>query len=119
MDGVPRPMSNFFTFAVLSLALVLVILCAAYVVNRPVSGYEKNASYECGFLPWGDARDHFSIQFYVIGLLFILFDLEVVFLMPFCFDVAAVSAWGFAGMLLFMTIVIFGFYYEWAIGLID
>jgi len=87
-------------------------MLATYLVNLPSSDYEKHSAYECGFEPFGDARSFFDIHFYVIGLLFIIFDLEVVFLIPFVVDLANISLFGYINMFIFMTIVLIGFYYE-------
>lgn len=81
----------FFSFLIIAIALVLVILAAAYFINTPTNDYEKHSPYECGFEPFGDARSFFDIHFYTIGLLFIIFDLEVVFLVPVIVDVANLS----------------------------
>lgn len=112
-------MTNLLTFIIISTILILIILVATYFINIPSNDYEKHSAYECGFEPFGDARSFFDIQFYTIGLLFIIFDLEVVFLIPFVIDIANISAWGYFNMLMFMLVVIVGFYYEWAIGLLN
>jgi NADH:ubiquinone oxidoreductase subunit 3 (subunit A) len=78
----------------------------------PSNDYEKHSAYECGFEPFGDARSFFDIHFYTIGLLFIVFDLEVVFLIPFVVDLSNMTLFGYANMLIFMAIVLAGFYYE-------
>jgi NADH:ubiquinone oxidoreductase subunit 3 (subunit A) len=105
-------MTNLITFLSISIILILIILVATYFINIPSSDYEKHSAYECGFEPFGDARSFFDVQFYTVGLLFIIFDLEIVFLIPFIVDIANVSAWGYFNMLGFMLIVIVGFYYE-------
>lgn len=99
--------------------LMLIILAATYFINIPSNDYEKHSAYECGFEPFGDARSFFDVQFYTIGLLFIIFDLEVVFLMPFVIDITNISAFGYFNMVIFMIVVATGFYYEWAIGLLN
>jgi NADH-quinone oxidoreductase subunit A len=119
MNEVRSKMTNLFIFLVISIVLILVILAATYFINIPVNNYEKHSAYECGFEPFGDARSFFDVQFYTIGLLFIIFDLEVVFLIPFVIDISNISAFGYFNMLVFMFVVIAGFYYEWAIGLLN
>jgi NADH-quinone oxidoreductase subunit A len=104
-------MINFVTFVIISAALVGVILAATLFINITSNDYEKHSAYECGFEPFGDARSFFDVQFYVIGLLFIIFDSEIVFLLPFVIDINNISAGGFFSMLAFMGIVIVGFYY--------
>jgi len=112
-------MANLITYLITSVGLVLIILVATYVINIPTNDYEKHSSYECGFEPFGDARSFFDVQFYTIGLLFIIFDLEIVFLLPFVMDIGNTSAFAYANMIIFMGVVIIGFYYEWGIGLLN
>jgi NADH-quinone oxidoreductase subunit A len=99
-------------YIAISIILVLLILAATYFVNIPTTDFEKHSAYECGFEPFGDARSFFDIHFYTIGLLFIIFDLEIVFLIPVVVDISNLSFLGFVNMLLFMVIVLVGFYYE-------
>jgi NADH-quinone oxidoreductase subunit A len=112
-------MLNLFTFFAISCILTGVIVAATYFINLPSNDYEKHSAYECGFEPFGDARSFFDIHFYIIGLLFIIFDLEVVFLIPFVVDLSNITLLSYINMLLFMIIILIGFYYEWAIGLLE
>jgi NADH-quinone oxidoreductase subunit A len=112
-------MLSLFAYLITAFIITFVIVMAAYFINMPSSDYEKHSAYECGFEPFGDARSFFDIHFYTVGLLFIVFDLEVVFLIPFVVDLANMSVFGYMNMVLFITIVLAGFYYEWAIGLLD
>jgi NADH-quinone oxidoreductase subunit A len=112
-------MTNLFAFFVVSFVLTGIIVFAAYFINLSSNDYEKHSAYECGFEPFGDARSFFDIHFYTIGLLFIIFDLEVVFLIPFIVDLHNMPLFGYLNMLVFMGIVLVGFYYEWAIGLLE
>jgi len=112
-------MLNLFTYLITSFILTFIIVVAAYFINMSSNDYEKHSAYECGFEPFGDARSFFDIHFYTIGLLFIVFDLEVVFLIPFVVDLSNVTLFGYANMLIFMAIVLVGFYYEWAVGLLE
>jgi NADH-quinone oxidoreductase subunit A len=105
-------MINLLIFLIISFVLTIIIMLMTYLVNLPSSDYEKHSAYECGFEPFGDARSFFDIHFYVIGLLFIIFDLEVVFLIPFVVDLANISLFGYINMFIFMAIVLIGFYYE-------
>lgn len=93
-------------------AIVGIILALVYVINIPNNDYEKHSAYECGFEPFGDARSFFDVQFYTIGLLFIVFDLEIVFLMPFVVNIENLSMIGYINFLIFMAILLVGFYYE-------
>jgi NADH-quinone oxidoreductase subunit A len=100
------------------MTLVVAILFITYIINTPQSDYQNRSPYECGFEPFGDARSFFDVQFYTVGLLFVIFDLEVVFLIPFVSDVAETSGFSYVNMVFFMAVVITGFYYEWAAGLL-
>ena len=112
-------MLNLFAYLITSFILTGIIVVAAYFINTPSNDYEKHSAYECGFEPFGDARSFFDIHFYTVGLLFIVFDLEVVFLIPFVVDLSNMTLFGYANMLVFMIVVLVGFYYEWAIGLLE
>lgn len=112
-------MINLTIFFLVSVVLIAIILIATYFINIPSNDYEKHSAYECGFEPFGDARSFFDIQFYTVGLLFIIFDLEVVFLIPFTIDMSNTTGLNYFIMLFFMAIVIIGFFYEWAIGLLN
>jgi len=112
-------MLNLFAYFITAFIITSVIIVAAYFINMPSSDYEKHSAYECGFEPFGDARSFFDIHFYTVGLLFIVFDLEVVFLIPFVVELQNLSLFGYINMLIFIVIVLAGFYYEWAIGLLD
>jgi NADH:ubiquinone oxidoreductase subunit 3 (subunit A) len=101
-----------FAYFVMSMVIVLLILVATYLFNIPTADYEKHSAYECGFEPFGDARSFFDIHFYTIGLLFIIFDLEIVFLIPFAINIDQTSVLGYANFLIFMLILLVGFYYE-------
>ena len=112
-------MFNFLAFLLTVTIIILVILGLIYFINIPTNDYEKHSAYECGFEPFGDARSFFDIHFYTIGLLFIIFDLEIVFLIPFAVDIEATLGLEYFNFVLFMVILLVGFYYEWAIGLLN
>jgi len=105
-------MTNLLTYLIISIILILIILIATYFLNIPTNDYEKHSAYECGFEPFGDARSFFDIHFYTVGLLFIIFDLEIVFLIPVVVDIANISFIGYLNLLIFMFIILIGFYYE-------
>jgi NADH:ubiquinone oxidoreductase subunit 3 (subunit A) len=105
-------MLTFLGFLATVVIIVAIILALTYFVNTPTNDYEKHSAYECGFEPFGDARSFFDIQFYVIGLLFIVFDLEIVFLIPFALDIEQTSVVAYGSFVLFMIILLVGFYYE-------
>lgn len=80
---------------------------------------EKISAYECGFDPFDDARSRFDIQFYLVAILFIIFDLEVSFLFPWAIRLNEISFFGFWAMIIFLIILTIGFIYEWRKGGLD
>jgi NADH:ubiquinone oxidoreductase subunit 3 (subunit A) len=105
-------MITFLSFLTTVAIIILIILALIYFINIPTNDYEKHSAYECGFEPFGDARSFFDIHFYTIGLLFIIFDLEIVFLIPFAINIEATTAIEYVHFLAFMVILLVGFYYE-------
>lgn len=97
--------------------IVLVILVLAYFLSPQFRfSTEKQSSYECGFEPFGDARMAFDIHFYIIGILFLLFDLEIVFIFPWLFsftEYTSLMATNISTMVLFLGLLGIGFVYEW------
>ncbi|KAG2195734.1 hypothetical protein INT47_004838 [Mucor saturninus] len=105
---------TFFVLFIPVLTLVLLVVNQLLAVNKPYS--EKVSPYECGFTPLGDARQKFSVQFYLVAILFIVFDLEVLFLFPFAVSLYEVSSMGFWIVIIFLIILTIGFVYEWSKG---
>ena len=85
--------------------------------NRP--DVEKNSPYECGFEAFEDARMKFDVRYYLVAILFILFDLEIAFLFPWAVSLREIGAAGFWAMMIFLTILVVGFVYEWKKGALD
>jgi NADH-quinone oxidoreductase subunit A len=85
--------------------------------NRPDSA--KLSPYECGFEPFEDARMKFDVRYYLVAILFILFDLEIAFLFPWAMANDQVGLVGFATVMLFLAILVVGFIYEWKKGALD
>jgi NADH-quinone oxidoreductase subunit A len=84
---------------------------------RPDS--EKNSPYECGFEAFEDARMKFDVRYYLVAILFILFDLEIAFLFPWAVVLEEIGTFGFVAMVLFLAILVVGFVYEWMKGALD
>lgn len=107
--------------AVVILAAAILGMSAWVGVHRP--SREKLAPYECGIQPVGDARERFSVSFYLVGMLFILFDVEAVFLYPWAVvykDLSAGWKWfGFVEMFLYVIILLAGYFYIWKKGALD
>jgi len=80
---------------------------------------EKLSAYECGFDPFDDARSKFDIRFYLVAILFIIFDLEVSFLFPWCVNLGSLSLFAFWSMFIFLFILTLGFVYEWKKGALE
>ena len=103
--------------------LALVIACAlvtlSYVIGRKVKNKVKDMPYECGIAPTGDARERFSVKFYLVAMLFILFDIEAIFLYPWAVVYRELKMFAFFEMLLFIALVLAGFFYIWKKGALD
>jgi len=80
---------------------------------------EKLSPYESGFEPFEDARMKFDVRYYLVAILFILFDLEIAFLFPWAVSLDTIGFFGFASMMVFLTILVVGFVYEWMKGALD
>ena len=106
----------FLTIAIL-LSLGFVILNFALSPKNPDP--EKLSAYECGFDPFNDSRMEFDIRFYLVAILFIIFDLEIAFLFPWAITLGNIGYFGFFSMMLFLFILTIGFIYEWKKGALD
>jgi len=85
--------------------------------HRPDS--EKNSPYECGFEAFEDARMKFDVRYYLIAILFILFDLEIAFLFPWAVVLEEIGLFGYVAMVIFLAILVVGFIYEWKKGALE
>ena len=101
--------------AVIGLALLVAPFLLAYKSPDP----EKLSAYECGFNAFDDARMKFDVRFYLVSLLFIIFDLEVAFLFPWAVAFKDVGAFGFWSMMIFLGVLTIGFVYEWKKGALE
>lgn len=106
----------YFCFAII-LAFLIVILSYFLVTQNPET--EKLSTYECGFEAYGDTRSKFNVRFYVIAILFILFDIEIIFLAPWCLSISQLNLLGFWSMIEFLVELGIGFIYAWHVGAID
>jgi NADH:ubiquinone oxidoreductase subunit 3 (subunit A) len=109
--------SVFFLFLAISTVLAVVILTLSALISEKKIDLEKLSAYECGFDPFGDARHTFNVKFYLVAILFIIFDLEIVFLFPWAVTVNSYQT--FYTMVLFLIILTIGFVYEWRRGALD
>ena len=101
--------------AVIGLALLLSAFVVAYKLPDP----EKLSAYECGFNAFDDARMKFDVRFYLVAILFIIFDLEVSFLFPWAVALGDIGLFGFWSMMLFLAVLTVGFIYEWRKGALE
>ena len=101
--------------AVIGLALLVTSFIVAYKQPDP----EKLSAYECGFNAFDDARMKFDVRFYLVAILFIIFDLEVTFLFPWAVAFAKLGLFGFWSMMLFLAVLTVGFIYEWKKGALE
>jgi NADH-quinone oxidoreductase subunit A len=92
---------------------------ASYLVAGEKPDPEKNAAYECGFDAFEDTRGRFDVRFYLVAILFIIFDLEVAFLFPWAVSLGEIGVFGFWSMMLFLGILTVGFIYEWKTGALE
>ncbi len=101
----------------LAVGIAPVVLGSLLAPNRPDS--EKLSPYECGFEAFEDARMRFDVRYYLVAILFILFDLEIAFLFPWAVVLEQIGLFGFVAMLVFLAILVVGFVYEWKKGALD
>jgi NADH-quinone oxidoreductase subunit A len=110
------PLLLLFGFAV---SLGVIILGLSYALGRPRPSAAKSAAYECGVPPIGTARERFSIKFYLVCMIFILFDVDAAFLYPWALIFRELGVFGLAEMAVFMGLLGGGFVYAWRVGALD
>jgi NADH-quinone oxidoreductase subunit A len=101
----------------LGVGIVPIALGLLVAPHRPDS--EKNSPYECGFEAFEDARMKFDVRYYLVAILFILFDLEIAFLFPWAVVIQEIGMFGFVSMMVFLGILVVGFIYEWMKGALE
>ena len=99
--------------------LAVAMILASFIIGKQKPDPEKNSAYECGFPPFGDARSKFDVRFYLVSILFIIFDLEVAFLFPWSITLGEIGHYGFWSMIVFLAVLTVGFIYEWRKGALD
>ena len=105
--------SNIFIFLILSLFLSILIFILSFSLIKQKDDLEKLTAYECGFNPYDDARKIFDVKFYLVAILFIIFDLEAVFIFPWVLTLSSNFSWGFWTMIEFLVELVIGFIYIW------
>ena len=106
-----------FIFVALVISIGFIILNFLFSPKNPDP--EKLSAYECGFEAFSDSRMEFDVRFYLVAILFIIFDLEIAFLFPWAISLGSIGALGFWSMMFFLFILTIGFIYEWKIGALD
>ena len=106
-------------FLILSIGLGVVLLSVGYILGPNKGNSEKNSAYECGFEAFDDAHMKFDVRYYLVAILFIIFDLEIAFLFPWAVILDELGAFGLVSMFFFLFILVIGFIYEWKKGALE
>src|SRR4029079_8491574 len=106
-------------FLVIAAGLAVVMIGASVVLAKQSPNSEKLSPYECGFEPFEDARMRFDVRYYLVAILFIIFDLEVAFLFPWAVSLGDIGLFGFWSMIVFLAVLTVGFAYEWRKGALE
>jgi NADH-quinone oxidoreductase subunit A len=105
--------------AIIAMGLAAGLLSVSYLLGKKVRNRVKDMPYESGIVPTGDARQRFSVKFYLVAMLFILFDIEAIFLYPWVVVYRDLKMVAFAEMLVFVVLILSGFFYIWKKGALD
>jgi NADH-quinone oxidoreductase subunit A len=106
-------------FMAIGLAIGVVPLLMGFLLGPRRPDEQKNSPYECGFEPMGDSRMQFDVRFYLVAILFIIFDLEIAFMFPWAVALDSIGIAGFVAMAIFLVILTVGFIYEWKKGALE
>ena len=106
-------------FLVVAIALSVAIVLIPCILAKYQPDSEKLSAYECGFEPFKEARHEFDVRFYLVAILFIIFDLEIIFLFPWAITLGSIGLFGFWSMMIFLFVLTVGFIYEWNKGALE
>ena len=106
-------------FVVIAFIIALLMMTTSFIVGKNKPDSEKLSPYECGFEAFDDARGRFDVRFYLVAILFIIFDLEVAFLFPWAVTLGKIGILGFWSMIIFLIVLTIGFIYEWKKGALE
>ena len=106
-------------FFIIALVLSMGFIVLNFLFSPKKPDPEKLSAYECGFEPFNDSRMEFDVRFYLVAILFIIFDLEIAFLFPWAISLGKIGFLGFISMMIFLVILTVGFIYEWKKGALD
>ena len=118
-DEYLRSYAPLFVYVLAAMALAGAILGLSSLIGRGRTSRAKQTAYECGVQPTGDAREAFSVKFYLVAMVFILFDVEAIFLYPWAVVYRELRLFGFVEMLLYILILLVGYIYLWKKGALD
>src|SRR5579863_4905993 len=104
---------------ILAMVIAAALVTLSFVIGRRLKNKVKDMPYECGIAPTGDARHRFSVKFYLVAMLFILFDIEAIFLYPWAVVFKQLKMFGFLEMLTFVILILAGFFFIWKKGVLD
>jgi NADH-quinone oxidoreductase subunit A len=119
MDSLLREYLAILIFIGVAFGLALAIILMSFIAGRQHPDSEKLSPYECGFPPFADARSKFDVRFYLVSILFVIFDLEVAFLFPWAVTLGKIGLFGYWSMMLFLGVLTVGFIYEWKKGALE
>lgn len=106
-------------FLAIALGIAIVMIALPFLLAKVRGDKEKLSQYECGFEAFTDARAPFDIRFYLVSILFIIFDLEIAFLFPWAVALGDIGVFGYWSMMVFLAVLLVGFIYEWKKGALD
>ena len=106
-------------FLGIAIGMALLIMIASWIVAKQNPDDQKLSPYECGFDAFEDTRSQFDVRFYLVAILFIIFDLEVAFLFPWAVSLGSIGLFGFWSMMAFLGVLTVGFIYEWKKGALE
>src|ERR1700716_1260234 len=104
---------------VIAVTIAGALVTLSWLLGKRIKDRVKDSPYECGMVPTGTARERFSVKFYLVGIVFILFDIEAIFLYPWAVVYRELKLFAFVEMLLFIILILCGFFYIWKKGALD
>jgi NADH-quinone oxidoreductase subunit A len=119
MSGLLKEYLPILIFIVIAVGLAGVMVVASMLLPAQRPDSEKVSAYECGFEAFDDSRRQFDVRFYLVAILFIIFDLEVAFLFPWAVSLGSIGLFGFWSMMAFLGVLTVGFVYEWRKGALE
>ena len=119
MDSLLSEYFPILVFLVIAGGIAVAMILASVVLAKQSPNSEKLSPYECGFEPFEDARMRFDVRYYLVAILFIIFDLEVTFLFPWAVVYGQLGVYGFWSMMVFLGVLTIGFAYEWKKGALE